>query len=97
MQTYFEDDQVSMFDPGLQHGKTSPARSPPTKARTSGASWKKRSELVYRAYMFLKVIPGVGNILGQPYWELLAPFVGESLTLNYAKLHIIELMCRTEL
>ena len=82
MQTYFEDDQVSMFDPGLQHGKTSPARSPPTKARTSGASWKKRSELVYRAYMFLKVIPGVGNILGQPYWELLAPFVGESLTLN---------------
>ena len=82
MQTYFEGDQVSMFDPGLQHGKTSPARSPPTKARTSGASWKKRSELVYRAYMFLKVIPGAGNILGQPYWELLAPFVGESLTLN---------------
>lgn len=60
----------------------SPARSPPTKARTSGVSWKKRSELVCRAYMFLKVIPGVGNILGQPYWELLAPFVGESLTLN---------------
>ena len=82
MQTYFEGDQVSMFDPGLQHGKTSPARSPPTKARTSGASWKKRSELVYRAYMFLKVIPGAGNILGQPYWELLAPFAGESLTLN---------------
>lgn len=45
-------------------------------------SWKKRSELVYRAYMFLKVIPGAGNILGQPYWELLSPFVGESLTLN---------------
>ena len=82
MQTYFEGDQVSMFDPGSCAGKTSPARSPPTKARTSGASWKKRSELVCRAYMFLKVIPGVGNILGQPYWELLAPFVGESLTLN---------------
>ncbi len=82
MQTYFEGDQVSMFDPGSCAGKTSPARSPPTKARTSGVSWKKRSELVYRAYMFLKVIPGVGNILGQPYWELLAPFVGESLTLN---------------
>ena len=82
MQTYFEGDQVSMFDPGLQRGKTSPARSPPTKARTSGVSWKKRSELVYRAYMFLKVIPGAGNILGQPYWELLPPFVGESLTLN---------------
>ena len=82
MQTYFEGDQVSMFDPGSCAGKTSPARSPPTKARTSGASWKKRSELVYRAYMFLKVIPGAGNILGQPYWELLAPFVGESLTLN---------------
>ena len=82
MQTYFEDDQVSMFDPGLQHGKTSPARSPPTKARTSGVSWKKRSELVYRAYMFLKITPGVGNILGQPYWELLPPFVGECSTLN---------------
>ena len=82
MQTYFEGDQVSMFDPGSCAGKMSPARSPPTKARTSGVSWKKRSELVYRAYMFLKVIPGAGNILGQPYWELLAPFVGESLTLN---------------
>ena len=92
MQTYFEGDQVSMFDPGSCAGKTSPARSPPTKARTSGASWKKRSELVYRAYMFLKVIPGAGNILGQPYWELLAPFVGESLTLNYVRLNIIELM-----
>lgn len=82
MQTYFEGDQVSMFDPGSCAGKTSPARSPPTRAKTSRVSWKKRSELVYRAFMFLKVIPGVGNILGQPYWELLAPFVGESLTLN---------------
>lgn len=82
MQTYFEGDQVSMFDLGSCAGKTSPARSPPTKARTSGVSWKKRSELVYRAYMFLKVIPGAGNILGQPYWELLPPYVGESLTLN---------------
>ena len=32
--------------------------------------------------MFLKITLGDGDILGQPYWEILSPYVGESSTLN---------------
>ena len=84
MQMFYEDEQVSMFDPECCAGKTfrepSPAES--GKARTSGSSWKKRSELVYQEFMFLKITLGDGDILGQPYWEILSPYVGESSTLN---------------
>ena len=84
MQIYYEGEQVSMFDPECCAGKTfrepSPAES--GKARTSGSSWKKRSELVYQEFMFLKITLGDGDILGQPYWEILSPYVGESSTLN---------------
>jgi hypothetical protein len=73
-----------MFAPECYAGKTfrepSPAES--GKARTSGSSWKKRSELVYQEFMFLKITLGDGDILGQPYWEILSPYVGESSTLN---------------
>ena len=84
MQMFYEDEQVSMFDPECCAGKTfrepSPAES--GKARTSGSSWKKHSELVYQEFMFLKITLGDGDILGQPYWEILSPYVGESSTLN---------------
>ena len=84
MQIYYEGDQASMFAPECYAGKTfrepSPAES--GKARTSGSSWKKRSELVYQEFMFLKITLGDGDILGQPYWEILSPYVGESSTLN---------------
>lgn len=84
MQIYYEGEQASMFDPECCAGKTfrepSPAES--GKARTSGSSWKKRSELVYQEFMFLKITLGDGDILGQPYWEILTPYVGESSTLN---------------
>lgn len=84
MQMFYEDGQASMFDPECCAGKTfrepSPAES--GKARTSGSSWKKRSELVYQEFMFLKITLGDGDILGQPYWEILSPYVGESSTLN---------------
>lgn len=49
---------------------------------TSGSSWRKHSELVYQEFMFLKITLGDGDILGQPYWEILSPYVGESSTLN---------------
>ena len=42
--------------------------------------------------MFLKITLGDGDILGQPYWEILSPYVGESSTLNYVQPNIIELM-----
>ena len=80
MQTDHEAGQVSIFGPDLWYGKMcrepSPAES--GKARTSGSSWKKRSELVYQEFMFLKITLGDGDILGQPYWEILSPYVGES-------------------
>ena len=84
MQIYYEGEQASMFAPECYAGKTfrepSPAES--GKARTSESSWKKRSELVYQEFMFLKITLGDGDILGQPYWEILSPYVGESSTLN---------------
>ena len=49
---------------------------------TSGSFWRKHSELVYQEFMFLKITLGDGDILGQPYWEILSPYVGESSTLN---------------
>ena len=62
----------------------SPAHSPVGSKRemTSGSSWRKHSELVYQEFMFLKITLGDGDILGQPYWEILSPYVGESSTLN---------------
>ena len=38
--------------------------------------------MVYQEFMFLKITLGDGDILGQPYWEILSPYVGESSTLN---------------
>ena len=84
MQIYYEGEQASMFDPASCAGKTFREPSPVEngKARTSGSSWRKRSELVYQEFMFLKITLGDGDILGQPYWEILSPYVGESSTLN---------------
>ena len=84
MQMFYEDGQVSMFAPDSCAGKTSPAHSPAGSKRemTSGSSWRKHSELVYQEFMFLKITLGDGDILGQPYWEILSPYVGESSTLN---------------
>lgn len=84
MQMFYEDEQVSMFAPDLCAGKMSPAHSPAGSKRemTSESSWRKRSELVYQEFMFLKITLGDGDILGQPYWEILSPYVGESSTLN---------------
>ena len=84
MQMFYEDGQVSMFAPDSCAGKMSPAHSPVGSKRemTSGSSWRKHSELVYQEFMFLKITLGDGDILGQPYWEILSPYVGESSTLN---------------
>ena len=84
MQMFYEDEQVSMFAPDSCAGKMSPAHSPAGSKRemTSGSSWRKHSELVYQEFMFLKITLGDGDILGQPYWEILSPYVGEASTLN---------------
>lgn len=75
MQMFYEDEQVSMFAPDSCAGKMSPAHSPAGSKRemTSGSSWRKHSELVYQEFMFLKITLRDGDILGQPYWEILSP------------------------
>jgi hypothetical protein len=51
-------------------------------AKTSGPSWRKLSELKYQAYMSLDLTPGVGNLLGESYWEILSPWRGDASMLN---------------
>ena len=58
----------------------SPAAHP--KARTSGSSSKKSSELKAIPFQSLDLTPGAGNLLGESYWELISPWRGESSTLN---------------
>lgn len=99
MQIYYEGEQVSMFDQDGFYGRMSRARSRVERRRvkTSGSFWRRYSESVSIPYQFLDLTPGHGDLLGEPYWEIRSPLRGEHLTRNYAKLHIIELMCRTEL
>lgn len=84
MQIYFEGEQASMFDPASHAGKTSAAHSAQDtpKARTSASCWRKRSALTYLPFMCLSVTKDGGDLLGQPYWEILSPYVGDALTLN---------------
>lgn len=84
MQTYSEEDQMCLYDPGLWCGKTSPEPSPAgsRRGRTSGLSSRKLFELSSIPYQFLDLTPGAGNLLGVFYWEILSPWRGESLTLN---------------
>jgi len=82
MQIYYEAEQICMFDPDSCAGRTSPALSPQQRAKTSGPSWRKLSELKYQAYMSLDLTPGVGNLLGESYWEILSPWRGDASMLN---------------
>lgn len=84
MQTYSEEDQMCLYDPGLWCGKTSPEPSPAgnRRGRTSGLSSRKLFELSSIPYQFLDLTPGAGNLLGVFYWEILSPWRGASLTLN---------------
>ena len=84
MQIYEMDDQLCLFVQESFYGKTSPVPSAAgsQKARTSVSSWKKWSELSLAPLLSLDLTPGHGNILGEPYWELIFPCPGESSTLN---------------
>ena len=84
MQTYSEEDQMCLYDPGLWCGKTSPEPSPAgnRRGKISGLSSKKLFELSSIPYQFLDLTPGAGNLLGVFYWEILSPWRGASLTLN---------------
>ena len=99
MQTNYEAEQLSIYDPDSWCGKMFPEPSPAEhqKEKTFGVSSRRSSELRSVVFQSLDLTPGHGNLLGESYWELISPWRGDVSTLNYVKLRIIELMCRTEL
>lgn len=84
MQTYYEDEQVSLFVPDGFCGRMSQEhfRAERRKERTSALSWRRSQELIAVPYMYLDLTPGHGNLLGDFTWEIRSPWLGERLTLN---------------
>ena len=84
MLIYFEDGQASLFDQDFYAGKMSQGHSPvdSPKAKISVSFSKKLSELSSIPYLFLDLSEGVGNLLGESYWEILSPWRGDAWTLN---------------
>ena len=70
MQTYFEGDQVSLFDQDTSAGKTSWAYSAQVRrtGRISGLSWRKLLDYIAPDYQFLDLSSDAGNLLGQYEW-----------------------------
>ena len=99
MQTNCEAEQLSIYDLDSWRGKMFPEPSPAAhqKEKTFGVSSRRPPELKSVVFQSLDLTPGHGNLLGESYWELISPWRGDVSTLNYVKLRIIELMCRTEL
>ena len=83
-------EQLTLFDLDTWSGKMCPEPSVPREAKTSGLSWRKLSELKLVPVQCLDLTPGVGNLLGQSYWEINSHWLGELWTLNYVRLNIIE-------
>ena len=84
MQTYYEDEQVSLFVPDGFCGRTSQEhfQAERRKERTSALSWRRSQELIAVPYLYLDLTPGHGNLLGDFTWEIHSPWLGERLTLN---------------
>ena len=70
MQTYFEGDQVSLFDQDTSAGKTSWAYSAQARrtGRISGLSWSQLLDYIAPPYQFLDLSSDAGNLLGQYEW-----------------------------
>ena len=84
MQIYDEAEQLSIYDLDIWCGRMFPEPSPVVhqKARTSGVSSRRSSELKSVVFQSLDLTPGAGNLLGEFYWELISPWRGDALTLN---------------
>ena len=70
MQTYFEGDQVSLFDQDTSAGRTYQAASAQARrtGRISGLSWRKLLDYIAPDYQFLDLSSDAGNLLGQYEW-----------------------------
>ncbi len=84
MQIYDEAEQLSIYDLDIWCGRMFPEPSPAVhqKARTSGVSSRRSSELKSVVFQSLDLTPGAGNLLGESYWELISPWRGDALMLN---------------
>ena len=84
MQIYDEAEQLSIYDLDIWCGRMFPEPSPVVhqKARTSGVSSRRSSELKSVVFQSLDLTPGAGNLLGESYWELISPWRGDALMLN---------------
>ena len=76
-----EDGQVMLFDPDLDAGKMSLARSARPQGMTSKRSSRSSFMLRNHTFMLLDLRPGAGNILG-PCWEYNPVWLGPLGTLN---------------
>ena len=70
MQTYFEGDQVSLFDQDTSAGRMYQAASAQARrtGRISGLSWRKLLDYIAPDYQFLDLSSDAGNLLGQYEW-----------------------------
>ena len=84
MQTYFEGDQVSLFDQDTSAGKTSWAYSAQARrtGRISGLSWSQLLDYIAPPYQFLDLTPGAGNLLGHFEWEMRSALHGGAFLRN---------------
>ena len=84
MQTYFEGDQVSLFDQDTSAGKTYRAYSAQARrtGRISGLSWSQLLDYIAPPYQFLDLAPGAGNLLGQFEWEMRSALHGGAFLRN---------------
>ena len=84
MQTYFEGDQVSLFDQDTSAGRTSQAASAQARrtGRISGLSWSQLLDYIAPPYQFLDLTPGAGNLLGQFEWEMRSALHGGAFLRN---------------
>lgn len=76
--------QMSLFDLDMPCGRTSPAHSLPTKAKTSVSSSKSFAKSKTKAPMFLDLSGGGGNLVGVS-WETDIPWHGASSMLNFGE------------
>ena len=84
MQTYFEGDQVSLFDQDTSARKTSWAYSAQARrtGKISGLSWSQLLDYIAPPYQFLDLTPGAGNLLGQFEWEMRSALHGGAFLRN---------------
>ena len=85
-------EQLTLFDLDICAGRMYQDHSVQRAAKISASSSRRLSELKTAPVQCLDLTPGVGNLLGQSYWEINSHWLGELWTLNYVQLNIIELM-----